>query len=327
MTSSRILTACAAIAALLLAGCSSTGGARNNTAESASSGSSQTSQTIAVISHGAQGDSFWDVVKKGAEDAGERFNAKVTYQGEADPQAQSQAIDNAVAQHVNGIVVSMANPDGVKDSVEAAVAAGIPVVTINAGQEQSAQFGALEHIGQDESVAGNMAGRQFKEAGATKVLCVIHEAGNISQETRCKGAEEAFGGPMPHLQVDISNLSEAESTIKTALQADPSIDGVLTLNSAVATSAAQAISGLSTKPILGTFDLDKDVLGLIQNHSASFAIDQQPYLQGFLGVQSLVMHNEGGFVLGGGEPVLTGPAVVTAENVDTAAEGIEAGIR
>lgn len=316
-------------AALALAGCSSTGGASReaSTQPQASDGCTETTSTVAVVSHGVQGDPFWDVVKKGAEDAGKRFCAKVTYQGAGDPQTQSQAIDNAVAQKVDGLVVSMANPGGVKDSVTAAVAAKIPVVTINAGESESKSYGAFVHIGQNESVAGEAAGAEFKKAGAKKVLCVIHEAGNISQETRCQGAEKGLGAKMPRLQVNIAALAEAGSTIKTALAADPSIDGVLTLNSAVATAAAPAIADSGRQITLGTFDLDKDVLGLVKDGKVAFAVDQQPYLQGYLGVEAIVLNKESAFTIGGGLPVLTGPAIVNKDNAAEVEAGVQAGVR
>ncbi|WP_124039289.1 substrate-binding domain-containing protein [Neoactinobaculum massilliense] len=322
------LLALGAVTMLGLVGCSSTGGAaREKASAQAASGCTATTSTVAVVSHGVQGDPFWDVVKRGAEDAGKRYCVNVTYQGQGDPQAQSQAIDNAVAQKVDGLVVSMANPQGLKDSVEAAVAAGVPVVTINSGEAESASYGALVHIGQNEKDAGGAAGEQFKKAGDKHVLCVIHEAGNIAQESRCQGAEKALGIPMTRLQVEIANLSEAQTTIQTALNADPSIDGVFTLNSAVATAAAPAIESTGRKITLGTMDLDSDTAGLISKKQLDFAVDQQPYLQGYLGVEEIVLHNQAGLSIGGGKTVATGPNIVNASNIDVALAGIKAGMR
>ena len=149
--------------------------------------------SFAVITHGSAGDAFWDVVQNGAEAAGEDLGVAVDYQSDGDPQRQAQLIDAAVNQGVDGIVVSMANPDALQDSIEAAVDAGIPVVTINSGGDRSAEFGAIGHVGQDEAIAGQGAGRQLAAEGAANVLCVVHEAGNIGLEQRCSGASEGLG--------------------------------------------------------------------------------------------------------------------------------------
>ncbi|MFC7642486.1 substrate-binding domain-containing protein [Streptosporangium lutulentum] len=122
--------------------------------------------TFAVITHAGSGDAFWDVVKNGAEAAGRRYGVTVSYQGDGDPARQSQLVDQAVSQKADGVVVSMANPDALKESVEKAVAAGIPVITINSGGDRSREFGAITHVGQSEEVAGRGAGEKLKAEGS-----------------------------------------------------------------------------------------------------------------------------------------------------------------
>lgn len=270
--------------------------------------------TFAVISHAAPGDPFWDVVKSGAEQAGKDLDISVSYNGDPDPTRQSQLIDNAVSQHVDGLIVSMANPDGVKDAVESAVKAGIPVVTMNSGMEESRAFGAITHVGQSEELAGEAAGKKMKELGAHKLICVIHEAGNVSLEQRCAGAKKGFGGPVDNIQVDVSNLADAQSTIRSKLTSDSSVDGVLTLNNGVAMAAVNAQKDAGTKAQIGTFDLDSNVLQAIQNGQLAFAVDQQPYVQGYLPVVVLALKNRNGNDVGGGQPIYSGPAFVTKEN-------------
>src|SRR6266545_3463825 len=134
--------AVAAAMLLLLAGCTDK---KDETGTAGGAGAQQSDRKFAVITHGAAGDSFWDVVKKGAE--------------------QADFINAAVTNKVNGIVVSMANPDALADPIKKAVAAGIPVITINSGQSKSREFGALAHVGQDETVAGQGAGTKLAAAG------------------------------------------------------------------------------------------------------------------------------------------------------------------
>src|SRR3982751_6105338 len=101
-----------------------------------------------LITHAAPGDSFWDVVKAGAVQAGKDENVDLHYQSDPDVGKQATLIDNAVAAGTDGVVVSMANPDGLEKSIKSAVSAGVPVVTINSGIDDWQQFGAITHVGQ-----------------------------------------------------------------------------------------------------------------------------------------------------------------------------------
>ncbi len=282
---------------------------------------------VAVISHGTAGDAFWNVVKNGATDAGKQLGVTVDYNSDGDPGRQATLVDNAVSQKVGGIVVSMANPDALRTSIEKAVAAGIPVITINSGGDKSASFGALAHVGQEESVAGEEAGRKLKAAGKTKLLCVIHEAGNVGLNQRCDGAKAGFGGGVTNLQVDINNPTDVESRIKGALQTDPSVDAVLALNPQIATSSVNAVKGASAKASVATFDLNADVTTAIKAGDILFAVDQQQYEQGYLPVVMLKLYRDNANTVGGGKPVLTGPGFVEKSNVDKVAEYAKRGTR
>jgi simple sugar transport system substrate-binding protein len=316
------LLALAVAAPLLLAACSADeGGSGEN------GGGSDSDLTFAVVTHGSAGDAFWDVVQNGAKAAGEDLGVSVDYQSDGDAQRQAQLIDAAVNQDVDGIVVSMANPDALQDSVEAAVEAGIPVVTINSGGERSAEFGAIGHVGQDETVAGQGAGRQLAQACAENVLCVVHEAGNIGLEQRCSGASAGLGTDVTTLQVDINDLQAAQSTITSQLQSDTGIDAVLTLNSAVAAAAVAAAGDAGSEAQIATFDLNADVIAGIQDGTISFAVDQQQYEQGYLPIVMLKLYAENLNTVGGGQPVLTGPGIVDADNVDEIADLASKGTR
>jgi simple sugar transport system substrate-binding protein len=283
--------------------------------------------TIAVVTHGSPGDTFWDVVKSGAEQAGKDLGATITYQGDGDPVKQSQLIESAIATKPDGLIVSMANPDGVEDAVANAVAAGIPVITINSGLDKSKAFGAQTHIGQSEFIAGQGAGEKLADAGATNVICVIHEAGNTGLEERCEGAADTLGGTVSNVQVDIANIADAQNTIKSKLLADSSIDGVLTLNPGVAIAADQAVGEAKSTATLATFDVSADVTKLIEDGKILFAVDQQPYSQGYLPVVFLTLQKRNGDSVGGGQPVYSGPGFVTKENAAQVAKFAVAGTR
>jgi simple sugar transport system substrate-binding protein len=316
----------AATAALLLSACSGTG-QEPQASSGGGADSASLDLTYAVVTHSGPGDAFWDRVKSGAERAGSDYGVNVTYNADPDPAKQSQLIDNAVAQEVDGIVVSMANPDGLQSSIEKAVAAGVPVVTINSGIERSAEFGALTHIGQSETVAGEAVGDRLSEEGLTNVLCVIQEAGNVGLEERCGSAASTFTGSMENLQVDGTNDAEVKATIKSKLQADSSIDGILTLGGQYAIDAVGAVDEAGSEATVATFDLSEDVVTNIEDGAILFAVDQQPYVQGFLGVTALYLDSVNGNQIGGGQPVYSGPAFVTEENAAEVAEYAANGTR
>ena len=185
------------LATLLLAACSGTGSEGGGTSDGAGK-----AYTYALITHGTPGNAFWDRIKSGGEQAADDLRVKVDYSSDPDPAKQSQLIDGAVATKVDGIIITMANPDGLESSVKAAVASGIPVITINSGIDEYKAFGAITHVGQSESLAGEAAGEKLKEAGAKNAICVIQEAGNVGLEERCKAIKATMGGNVENLQVD-----------------------------------------------------------------------------------------------------------------------------
>jgi simple sugar transport system substrate-binding protein len=324
----RLLTAGVAAGLLVLTGC----GSSNSSSPSADSsstggGASSGSFRIDVITHGAPGDSFWDVVKAGAVQAGKDDNVDLHYQSDPDVGKQATLIDNAVAAGTDGLVVSMANPDGLEKSIKAAVAAGVPVVTINSGIDQWQQFGAITHVGQSETLAGKAAGDQLNNAGVKNALCVIQEAGNVGLEQRCAGAASTFSGKLTNLQVDNTDLSGSEATIESKLQADPSIDGILTLGGDMSGQAVKAVDNTGASVTVGTFDVNADVVQNIVDGKLLFAIDQQPYAQGYLGVTAVYLKNLNGLDIGGGQPVYTGPAIINKDNAANVLKFAKGGTR
>jgi simple sugar transport system substrate-binding protein len=285
--------------------------------------------TIAVITHG-EGDSFWAVAKKGAEDAGKRLGVTVKYSESAnDPQKQAQLIDSAVTEKVDGIATSAPNPDAIRDSLKKATDAGIPFITLNSGAEDYKELGAITHVGQTESIAGEGAGAKLKEDGASgKLLCVIHEQSNIGLNQRCDGAKKGFGGEVENLQVKgTDDIQTTLTEIQSKLQADKSIDAVLALNPDIAVAARDAVKGAGSSAKLATFDLSGDVVQAIQDGEIEFAVDQQQYLQGYLPVVFLTLNKTNANTVGGGQPVLTGPGFVTKDNAETVAQLAQDGTR
>jgi simple sugar transport system substrate-binding protein len=287
-----------------------------------------TDLTIAMVTHG-DGGSFWSVAKKGAEDGAKAMGVELRYsESNNDPEEQAQLIEGAITEGVDGLAVSAPNPEAIKGAVQQAVDAGIPVITLNSGAEESADLGAITHVGQTETIAGEGAGAKLKEAGAKKMLCIIHEQGNVGLNQRCEGAKTGFGGDVENLQVaGTADVSTSLTEIQSKLESDSSVDAVLALNPDIAMAARDAAQGANSEAKVATFDLSGDVVKAIKDGSILFAVDQQQYLQGYLPVVFLTLNKTNANTVGGGQPVLTGPGFVEKDNADTVEKLAEEGTR
>ncbi|MFV0127018.1 substrate-binding domain-containing protein [Streptomyces sp. HMX112] len=302
-----------------LAGCSSTGGKRAEDARKAAAAQGRSAVntpkwTIAMVTHSGDGDTFWDIVQSGAKQAAVKDNINFLYAHSDEGQQQAQLVDSYIDKKVDGLIVTLAKPDAMKAAVAKAIKAGIPVVTVNSGAEQSKAFGALTHIGQDETVAGEAVGEELDRRGRKKALCVLHEQGNVGHEQRCAGVRKTFGGDLQNLYVDGTNMPDVQASIEAKLQTDRAIDAVVTLGAPFADAAVQAGKSAGSKAEVDTFDLNAKVATGLRDGSLGFAVDQQPYLQGYEAVDLLWLYRYNADVLGGGRPVLTGPQIITEKD-------------
>ncbi len=309
---------------VVLAACG--GGTTNNTTSTGPSSSGNPARAnikFYVITHGQATDPFWSVVKKGVDQAAHDMGVQAIYEGPAsgtfDVVAMAHLIDTAVAAHPDGLVVSIPDPNALGPSIKAAVAAGIPVISINSGSDVAKSLGVLVHIGQTEEQAGIGGGQKMGAAGVKHALCVNQEVGNAALTLRCKGFQEGLaqtGGTVKVIGVNLSNPTQTQQTIEAALQHDPSIDGILTLGPTGATPAIKALQDLNKlgQIKLATFDLSSDVLNAIKAGQMLFAIDQQQYLQGYLPIVLLTLYKTNLNTIAN-DVLLTGPGFVTSQNV------------
>lgn len=315
-----------------LAGCSSTGGKRaeERAQRAAAQGRAavDTPQwTVAMVTHSGSGDTFWDIVQNGAKQAAVKDNIKFLYANSDEGQQQAQLVQSYIDKKVDGLIVTLAKPDAMKAVVAKAVKAGIPVITVNSGAAESKKFGALSHIGQDETIAGEAVGDELDKRGKKKALCVIHEQGNVGLEQRCAGAGKTFDGQLQNLYVDGTNMPDVQASIEAKLQTDKSIDSVVTLGAPFADAAVKAKESAGSKAEIDTFDLNAKVASSLTAGTLGFAVDQQPYLQGYEAVDLLWLHRYNANVLGGGRPVLTGPQIITKKDAGALAEYTQRGTR
>ena len=228
---------------------------------------------------------------------------------------------------MTGIAVSLPDPPTLAPAVKAAVAAGVPVVAVNIRVDAWQAMGALAYFGQDDAVAGHAVGERLSHERAVNTLCVIQQRNHIGLEARCDAATASFTGHLQKIYVDGVDPHAAQAAIVTKLQQDRGIDRVLTLGAQYALLALRAVGDANSYARVVTFDANPAVIEAISRGTIQWAVDQQPYLQGYLAVDSLWLHMTNATVIGGGRPTLTGPSFIDESNVDGIVEHAEAGTR
>jgi simple sugar transport system substrate-binding protein len=288
------------------------------------SGLAQTQPRIAFITHGQAGDPFWTVVRRGAETAAKETDSDLQYQSPAkfDLVEMSHLIDAAVASKPDGLIVSIPDAEVLGKSIQAAVKAKIPVISINSGLKVSRELGCMMHIGQEEESAGKAAGERMKDIGASEVLILNQETGNAGLDLRIEGFKDGFEGPFHHVQVVAVTIKpeECRDAVIAYLTQHREIDGILALGPVVAEPTLLALAELGDlgKIKLCTFDISPKVIQAVSNGQMSFAVDQQEWLQGYLPVIFLANYARHG-AIPQNDLILTGPSFVTPENVDRVA--------
>ncbi|WP_159829679.1 substrate-binding domain-containing protein [Arthrobacter sp. 9AX] len=313
---------------LALTACSAQGGKPADTAAGGSGGqvASTPRLKVALITHAAAGDTFWDIVRKGAEAAAAKDNVEILYTSDADAGRQAQLVQQAIDQKVDGIAVTLAKPDALKDALKKAVDAGIPVVTLNSGSDVSAKLGAFTHFGSDEKLAGEAVGAQLVSQGLKHPICVIQEQGNVALEQRCGGVKEKVPNT-EILYVNGQDMTSVQSTATAKLQTTKDADVIIGLGAPFTLTVLKSIADAGSSAKVASFDLNGELAQDIVDGKVLFTVDQQPYLQGYGSIDAIWQNKVGGFRIGGGQPVLTGPAIVDKSNASDVLKFAQQGIR
>jgi simple sugar transport system substrate-binding protein len=290
------------------------------------------SARLAAITHGQASDPFWAIVKKGLDDAARQTGVAVSYRApdSYDIARMRRLIDEAIEANLDGLIVSLPDVQGLRAPIQRARRAGIPVVSINSGSDRFQDLGIPIHVGQPEYRAGFEAGQRMARAGVQRGLCINQEVGNDGLDERCRGFGEALrraGGTGAVLGIDIQNADQARQRIAQAVR-DGNADGILTLGTASAQPALAALrAGFGRRVQLATFDLSPEALEAVRVRRMLFAVDQQPYLQGYLPVVLLAERSRHMLFPPKGELIPTGPDFVTPANADEVLELSRRGFR
>lgn len=294
----------------------------------AGSAQAQDSHRFVMVTHGIPSDPFWSIVKNGAEEAAEQVGAELEYRAPStfDMARMQQLVEAAVASNPDGLILSFTDEDALGGIVQKAANNGIPVITINSGGDASHNYGARMHIGQSEYESGRQAAERMQEMGVEKGLCINHEQGNQGLDQRCDGFIDGFEGNAEQLATSHDPV-EIRNAIIAYLNQHRDVKGLLTLGPLASEPMLRAMRDQGATDILtlGTFDLSPEILEAVSTGELDFAIDQQPYLQGYLPVMFLDQYARHGLLPASG--VLTGPGFVTQQNAAQVIELSSQGIR
>ncbi len=312
---------------------------------------SPTSGHFVLISHAADSDVWWNTVKNAIRQAGDDYGVQVDYRNppDGDLAGMARLLEQAAAHNYDGVAFDIADYDVLSKPAARITAKRIPIVTINSGTTQeSEQLGAIMHVGQPEYEAGKAAGERAKAAGVKSFVCVNHYATNAASFQRCKGFADALGVDVRQSMIDSGvDPTVVRSKISAYLRNHPGTQAVLALGPSSAEPALQALRrmNLAGKTYFCTFDLSPAIIAGIKGGAVAFAIDQQPYLQGYIAIAVLaIAHADntrdpaviitklkanpkfqarlktyGLNPVYGSKGVSTGPSFVTKDNVDMVA--------
>lgn len=288
-------------------------------------------------------DQFFSVVKNGADLAGghvEDFGSEYTWLPLPTYDNIGPDMDKlereAIAQNCTSLAVPVWAPDAQLPALQEAIDAGIAVFLYNAGLENMATEGgpldALGYFGTDEYAAGVAAGTYFVEQGFDNVRCVNTQPSAVNWQQRCGGlvdGAKAAGGNGDQIIMtdeDFGNASAITSAVQAALTADDSINGFATGAAADADAVNAALESMGATAAQGGWDVSANIMDRIQNGEALFAVDQQGWYQGWLAVSQAWLYDQFA-ILPATPTILTGPALITADNVDKIKNGVLDGFR
>ena len=290
-------------AALTLAACSSGGGREETEGDGANAGTADTpSMTVAMITHQAPGDTFWDIIRKGAEAAAAKDNIQLEYSNDPDATKQAQLIQAAIDKKVDGIAVTVPNTPALGAAIKAAVAAGIPVTDAQRRRQRRTRPGCdrLLRPGRDGRRDRPPARRSSPRAARTPSASSTSRASSSSRTAATGVAEGAAGATVERLYVNGRDDSAVTTTIQAKLHRGQGHRHRPHARRPVRARRREGARRPAARPRSAPSTSTRSSSPAIKDGKVGFAIDQQPYLQGYLAVDALWLFKTNGNTIGGG---------------------------
>lgn len=281
-------------------------------------------EKFVFIYHSPDSDSWWNVIKNAIKNAEKDLGVTVDVRNPptGDLADMARIIEQTTASKPDGMIVTIADFDVESGPIKNAVETGIPVITVNSGtHEQSATLGAMMHIGQPEYDAGLAAGKRAKADGISTFVCVNHQINNAPLTERCRGFADGLGVEMGKNMIDVGiDPAEVKNRVKAYLRTHQKVQAILGLgpNATDPTISALDEMGLAGQIYFGTFDMSDAIAKGIKDGVVNWAIDQQPYLQGYLPVLLLASYNRYGVKVP--HNINSGPGFITKDNIELVAK-------
>jgi ribose transport system substrate-binding protein len=237
---------------------------------------------------------YWQAGSAGLFQAAQQLKVRSEFAGpdSYDPKAEQQSFRQAVQERASGILISVADPGLLKDDIDQAVAAGIPVVTVDSDAPASKR---LFFIGTDNYHAGEIGGQRLAKEINGKgnvVVFTIPEQANLKERLRgYRDALEAFP------QIKITRVVDMKGDSRVAFDSATEVlggdkkehtDAFVCLEALAGKEVATVLSqhGVKDKVVLA-MDTDEDTLSWIQKGVIAATISQKPYTMSFVGLKML----------------------------------------
>ncbi len=285
---------------------------------------------IAVVVHGSQDDPFWKPVQRGVEDAAELYSdAEVTYTGTTVFSVEEflTNLSSAITSRPDALVCTLTDPPAMDDMLRNVINAGLPVVAINAPdlrKPEDARIPVLTYIGEDSHYVGVLAAEEtLKRVEPRNAVFFNHLRGAANIDARGKGWVETMKarGIKAESESVSSNVEEAANDVAAYLADNPETDVMFLTNVGVTEAVVERLAedGIAVGDgiKIAQMDVSSAILEYIQDGKVMFTLDQQPYMQGYMGVVFAYMNAKYGFTPPP-PPVSTGPAVVTESDINPA---------
>ena len=251
---------------------------------------------IAFVSHAPDTDQWWTTIKNAIQHASVDFEIDVDYLNPKDGSIQEMGriLSGLSPQRYAGVIATLADAKALAAPLhQVVVVNNLPLITVNSGTgAESEKAGALLHIGQPEFQAGLEAGAHAQKAGVHNFVCLNHYSTNATSHERCQGFARGLGLDVA-ATAEISltgSQAEMQRSIEAYQAAHPDVQAWLALGPTSAHPALAAVRAMKVgaatprRPYFVTFDVSQDIVAGIKEGLVAFAIDQQPYAQGYLSV-------------------------------------------
>ena len=237
---------------------------------------------------------YWKTAAEGFAAAGAQYGVSVDTRGPAglNPQAEVDEFKAMVARKPAGILVSIANSKLMAPEIDAAIAAGIPVITMDSDSPESKR---LYFIGTNNLEAGRLGGRRLaSQLNGKGNVVFFTNPGQPNLDERLKGYQDILAGYPGIKVVEVFDIKADpgsaldQAAVYLARTGAAKVDGFVCLDSRSGSNVAEALKRRSaTDRILIAMDVDTDTLGLVGDGTIDSTIAQKPYTMAFLGLKAL----------------------------------------